>query len=217
MTDRSSNQSAVEHAAEPLVTLKNISKSFGPVKVIKDVTVSVYPGKVQVLLGENGAGKSTLIKIMAGVYQPDGGHALLAIQVVETSGAPTLGGTWIGKTPLNPYVLQDGAPPAGPTRPTQRATRSPTSFQSSPAPSLTSNPPKWTASPSLHLISPSITIFSHSVMAGSSSIARTRLRRLLGVGEAAVGMVHLTAAGNLPQSVCIPYRGAWCGAEDYRM
>ena len=35
-------------------------------------------------------------------------------KVVETSGAPTLGGTWLGKTPLNPYVLQDGAAPAGP-------------------------------------------------------------------------------------------------------
>ena len=35
-------------------------------------------------------------------------------KVVETSGAPTLGGTWLGTTPLNPYVLQDGAAPAGP-------------------------------------------------------------------------------------------------------
>ena len=38
--------------------------------------------------------------------RPDG-------KVVETRGAPTLGGTWLGKTPLNPYVLQDGAAPAG--------------------------------------------------------------------------------------------------------
>ena len=77
MTDRSSDRNAAEHPGEPLVTLKNIRKSFGPVKVIKDVTVSVYPGKVQVLLGENGAGKSTLIKIMAGVYQPDSGQIVI--------------------------------------------------------------------------------------------------------------------------------------------
>lgn len=77
MSDRSSNCNAAEHPDEPLVTLKNISKSFGPVKVIKDVTVNVYPGQVQVLLGENGAGKSTLIKIMAGVYQPDNGQILI--------------------------------------------------------------------------------------------------------------------------------------------
>lgn len=62
---------------KPLLTLEKISKSFGPVQVIHDVTVDVRPGKVQVLLGENGAGKSTLIKIMAGIYQPDGGRILL--------------------------------------------------------------------------------------------------------------------------------------------
>lgn len=82
MPDRSSTPEAVVHAAEPLVTLKNITKSFGPVQVIKDVTVSVHPGKVQVLLGENGAGKSTLIKIMAGVYQPDGGQILVGSKPV---------------------------------------------------------------------------------------------------------------------------------------
>jgi ribose transport system ATP-binding protein len=62
---------------QPILTLEKISKSFGPVQVIDEVTVSVHPGKVQVLLGENGAGKSTLIKMMAGVYQPDGGRILL--------------------------------------------------------------------------------------------------------------------------------------------
>jgi ribose transport system ATP-binding protein len=87
MSDRSSNCNVAEHPDEPLVTLKNISKSFGPVKVIKDVTVNVYPGQVQVLLGENGAGKSTLIKIMAGVYQPDSGQILIKSEPV------TLGNT----------------------------------------------------------------------------------------------------------------------------
>ncbi|WP_105034101.1 sugar ABC transporter ATP-binding protein [Cryobacterium aureum] len=62
---------------QPLLTLQNVGKVFGPVTVINDVTVSVYPGQVQVLLGENGAGKSTLIKMMAGVYQPDSGHIVV--------------------------------------------------------------------------------------------------------------------------------------------
>ncbi|TFD94615.1 sugar ABC transporter ATP-binding protein [Cryobacterium lactosi] len=61
----------------PLITLRNVTKTFGQVTVIQDVTVSVYPGQVQVLLGENGAGKSTLIKMVAGVYQPDGGQILV--------------------------------------------------------------------------------------------------------------------------------------------
>ena len=52
--------------AQPaLLTLEGVSKSFGPVTVIDDVTVQVRAGEVEVLLGENGAGKSTLIKMMS--------------------------------------------------------------------------------------------------------------------------------------------------------
>ena len=64
-----------ENAA--LLTLEKVSKSFGPVRVIEDVTVHVRSGEVEVLLGENGAGKSTLIKMMSGIYQPDGGRILV--------------------------------------------------------------------------------------------------------------------------------------------
>lgn len=60
----------------PLLTLQQVSKSFGPVRVIEDVTVHVHQGQVTVLLGENGAGKSTLIKMMSGIYTPDAGRIL---------------------------------------------------------------------------------------------------------------------------------------------
>ncbi len=79
---------------QPLVTLQNVGKTFGPVTVIKDVTVSVYAGKVQVLLGENGAGKSTLIKMMAGVYQPDAGRIVVdgkTVTLPTTRAAEDLG------------------------------------------------------------------------------------------------------------------------------
>lgn len=60
-----------------VLQLVNVSKSFGPVNVIKDVSLNVRRGQVQALLGENGAGKSTLIKMIAGVHAPDSGKILI--------------------------------------------------------------------------------------------------------------------------------------------
>jgi len=57
-----------------LLELRNISKSFPGVKALDDVSVSFAPGEIHALVGENGAGKSTLMKIISGIYQPDGGQ-----------------------------------------------------------------------------------------------------------------------------------------------
>jgi ABC-type sugar transport system ATPase subunit len=53
--------------------MTGISKSFGPVQALSDVSFIVREGTVHALVGENGAGKSTLVKILAGVYRPDKG------------------------------------------------------------------------------------------------------------------------------------------------
>jgi len=66
-----------ENRKNPLVELKNIYKSFPGVKVLDDISISFYPGKVHVLLGENGAGKSTIIKIISGIYHPDQGEVVV--------------------------------------------------------------------------------------------------------------------------------------------
>jgi len=58
----------------PILEMRNISKAFGGVQALRDVSFSCRKGKVHALLGENGAGKSTLIKILAGAYQADGGE-----------------------------------------------------------------------------------------------------------------------------------------------
>ena len=58
----------------PVLTVKNLSKSFGGPRVLDDVSLSIEPGEVRALVGQNGSGKSTLIKIMAGFHQPDGGE-----------------------------------------------------------------------------------------------------------------------------------------------
>lgn len=56
-----------------LLNLRNISKSFGGVQALDDVTIEVNRGEIHAIVGENGAGKSTLMKIIAGALQPDNG------------------------------------------------------------------------------------------------------------------------------------------------
>jgi D-xylose transport system ATP-binding protein len=66
-----------ETAADtPILELRGVNKSFGPVHVLHDVDFKVYPGKVTALVGDNGAGKSTLVKSIVGVYSLDSGEVL---------------------------------------------------------------------------------------------------------------------------------------------
>jgi ribose transport system ATP-binding protein len=65
----------------PVLTVKNLSKSFGGPLVLDDVSLTIEPGEIRALVGQNGSGKSTLIKILAGFHDPDGGY-------VEVDGTP---------------------------------------------------------------------------------------------------------------------------------
>ena len=60
-------------APDPLLRVENVSKRFGGVHALKEVSLTLYPGEVLALAGDNGAGKSTLIKIISGVHHADGG------------------------------------------------------------------------------------------------------------------------------------------------
>lgn len=57
-----------------VVKMDRISKSFGAVRALDEVTITLHHGEVIGIVGDNGAGKSTLIKILSGVYQPDKGE-----------------------------------------------------------------------------------------------------------------------------------------------
>ena len=70
------------------LSVRTVSKSFGPVKVLNEASFDVSPGEVVALLGENGAGKSTVSNIIAGSLLPDGGTIM-----------------WLGK----PYAPQSPA------------------------------------------------------------------------------------------------------------
>ncbi|PZQ96137.1 MAG: D-xylose ABC transporter ATP-binding protein [Cereibacter sphaeroides] len=59
--------------SEPLLAMSGIRKTFGSVKALRGVELTVWPGEIHALMGENGAGKSTLMKILAGAFPADPG------------------------------------------------------------------------------------------------------------------------------------------------
>jgi simple sugar transport system ATP-binding protein len=70
----------------PVLELRHVDKSFGPIDVLTDISLRVYPGEVLCLLGDNGAGKSTLIKTLAGVHKPTSGKIMMDGKEVRFSG-----------------------------------------------------------------------------------------------------------------------------------
>jgi ribose transport system ATP-binding protein len=79
-TDTSSN------AAAPLMQAVGLSRSFGPVEVLRDIGLTVQAGEVHAIIGENGAGKSTLMKLLAGNLQPTRGELKIDGEAVTLSG-----------------------------------------------------------------------------------------------------------------------------------
>jgi D-xylose transport system ATP-binding protein len=70
----------------PVLALRGVSKSFGPVQALSEVDFEVHPGEVVALVGDNGAGKSTLVKTIAGIHAADEGQILFEGQEVKISG-----------------------------------------------------------------------------------------------------------------------------------
>jgi D-xylose transport system ATP-binding protein len=68
---------------DPVIELRAITKSFGPVDVLKGVDLKARAGKVTALVGDNGAGKSTLIKGLSGVQPYDNGEVLFEGKPVD--------------------------------------------------------------------------------------------------------------------------------------
>ena len=64
-------------SAGPILEIRGVSKAFGQVQALNQVSFPVFRGQVTALLGDNGAGKSTLVKVLSGAFRPDEGEVLL--------------------------------------------------------------------------------------------------------------------------------------------
>jgi D-xylose transport system ATP-binding protein len=80
--------------AQPILEVRSLNKSFGPVHVLHDVDLTVYEGQVTALVGDNGAGKSTLVKCIAGINSIDSGEVRFAgehVTIADPRDAAKLG------------------------------------------------------------------------------------------------------------------------------
>lgn len=71
----------------PVLRVSNVSKSYGHIKALNDVSLDIYPGEVVGLVGDNGAGKSSLINIIAGAMAPSSGRLIVDGKDVQFSSA----------------------------------------------------------------------------------------------------------------------------------
>jgi ABC-type sugar transport system ATPase subunit len=85
-TESRSAGSTPPSTGDSLLSLRGVSKSFGPVQALREVTLDVPPGQVTALIGDNGAGKSTVIKTISGLWAPDHGEILWQGRPVHLTG-----------------------------------------------------------------------------------------------------------------------------------
>jgi ribose transport system ATP-binding protein len=64
-------------SSSDIIRLERVTKRFGGIVAVNDVSFGIAPGEIHAVVGENGAGKSTIMKMLAGVYQPDSGSLVL--------------------------------------------------------------------------------------------------------------------------------------------
>lgn len=73
--------------ATPALSARSLFKSYGPIEVLRDITLEIRPGEVHAIIGENGAGKSTLMKVLSGHATPTGGQLFMDGKQIEFADA----------------------------------------------------------------------------------------------------------------------------------
>src|SRR5579862_9349552 len=92
---------------EPLLQLTGVTKAFGGVHALREVSFDLLAGEVHALVGENGAGKSTLIKIITGALLPDGGTLTVAGEEVHGNSPARASGLGIAVIYQQPALFPD--------------------------------------------------------------------------------------------------------------
>lgn len=93
--------------AEAVIRLTRVSKSFGAVNALSDVSAEFYAGEVHAILGENGAGKSTLMNVITGVLQPNSGQIEVEGRTVRSLSPETTSDLGISISYQHPAILPD--------------------------------------------------------------------------------------------------------------
>lgn len=86
------------------VKVESVSRSFGPVKAVKNLTLTVKEGEIKGLLGPNGSGKSTTMKMILGLLKPDSGN--IKIYGLDVAEKPVAARQLIGYVPESPYLYE---------------------------------------------------------------------------------------------------------------
>jgi ribose transport system ATP-binding protein len=98
---------AMVTVADPTMTLSGISKRYGAVAALDDVSIEVLPGEIHALLGENGAGKSTLMAVASGATRPDAGAITVDGAAIDHLTPARAGQLGIAIVHQHPAVLPD--------------------------------------------------------------------------------------------------------------
>jgi ABC-2 type transport system ATP-binding protein len=88
----------------PNIILKEVSKSFGAIKAVKNLDLVVQPGEIRGLLGPNGSGKSTTMKMILGLLKPDSG--IISVCGVDVGSKPVDARRHLGYVPETPFLYE---------------------------------------------------------------------------------------------------------------
>lgn len=91
----------------PIMRLEQVTKLYGPVTALSEVSVDLRPGQIHAIVGENGAGKSTLINVASGVVRPNGGQIIIDGEVLANSTPDTMRRRGVAVVHQHPALAPD--------------------------------------------------------------------------------------------------------------